>query len=257
MPALKDLIVSLLIRATQSVMNQLAQDAAPLLGQNRILVIAPHPDDETLGCGGLILQARELGRQVRIVIVSDGAQGSTASAQPTPNLVKTRQQEALCATSRLGIDANAVIFLNLPDGALSSCASELDLKLSEQISAFLPDLILSPYEKENHPDHRAIAESVNRLRKTHANTMECRWVEYPVWFWPRGAWRFLLNPNRSQLTKLGITHVKDKKKQALEAYQSQLPIQGQGGSATGYFKPLTFAANFLGQCEYYISRKIT
>lgn len=251
MPNAKDLIVSLLVRATQSVMNVFAQDAAPLLALNRVLVVAPHPDDETLGCGGFIAQACEQSRDIRIVIVSDGAQGAKASDMNIPDLAATRRREAIDATSRLGVAANAIAFLNLPDGHLPGLANELDQMLAEQIAAFAPDLLLSPYLEEKHPDHRAIAESLHRLRKR--NAFACDWAEYPVWFWPSGAWKYLCSPKKRKIRKVNIKSVLGKKKSALNAYRSQLPVSKEGESATGYFKPMTFSANFLGNNEYYIS----
>lgn len=253
---LKDHSIALLVRATQGIMNRQAEDAAPLLARNRFLVIAPHPDDETLGCGGLILQARERGHEVRIVIVSDGAQGAKAGKAPIPELADTRKKEAREAASRLGVGPTNLVFLDLPDGALADCASELDLKLAEHISAFAPDLILSPYLREKHPDHRAIAESVRRLRDQDSENRE--WIEYPVWFWPQGALSCLFSRSERdlRLLKLDLSSVRNKKKHALNAYKSQLPVESESSAATGYFKPKTFLASFLGQYEYYISRHL-
>lgn len=253
-PMLKDRLKSLLIRATQKIMNLLARDAAPLLlALDRILVMAPHPDDETLGCGGLILRARELGHHVRIVVVSDGSQGTKASSRPEANLVEERQKEAREAAARLGIEPDDIVFLNLPDGNLTALASNLDTKLAEQILNFEPHLVLSPYIKENHPDHRALAESAARLRKQDKANRE--WVEYPVWFWPQGAVQYLLPPPKTQecLLKLDISSVRLKKKHALAAYRSQLPITDENRAETNYFQPLTLTASFLGRYEYYIS----
>ncbi|MER2520111.1 MAG: PIG-L deacetylase family protein [Bdellovibrionales bacterium] len=250
MNATKDIIVSLLVKATQLLMSLHARDASPWLNHAPILIIAPHPDDETLGCGGFILRARQQGSEIRIVIVSDGAQGSKGNNIAASQLAVIRQQEALCATSQLGLKPHQVTFLNFPDGKLSSCAKALDEKLSEQIARLSPHIVMSPYLKENHPDHRAIAESIARLRQK--GNLKGLWVEYPVWFWPAGAWNFLLNPNASQLYKLEISGISAQKQAAMASYRSQLQIAKRKQTTTRCFRPRTLAANFLGKNEYYI-----
>src|SRR5580658_4941526 len=88
-----------------------------VLGDGGLVVIAPHPDDESLACGGLIAEARAQGRLVRVVIVSDGT-GShpTSKTYPRARLRELRENEAREAVAELGLDpGHEVVFLRLPD----------------------------------------------------------------------------------------------------------------------------------------------
>jgi LmbE family N-acetylglucosaminyl deacetylase len=93
---------------------------------DRLTIIAPHPDDETIALGGLIYRARQLNIPVSVIFMtngdssSDGAKNIQLSKGPLSmiELGKKRQQEALNALSVLGVDAKSVYFLGLPDGGL-------------------------------------------------------------------------------------------------------------------------------------------
>ena len=81
-----------------------------------LVVVAPHPDDESLGCGGLIAAATTDGIPVRIVVVSDGAGSHPNSVSyPPARLRHLRESETLTAAAELGVAADAVAFLGLPD----------------------------------------------------------------------------------------------------------------------------------------------
>jgi LmbE family N-acetylglucosaminyl deacetylase/glycosyltransferase involved in cell wall biosynthesis len=119
-------------------------EPAKLRGE-RLLVLAPHPDDEVIGCGGLVAQHLRERRTVRVVIATDGAQAGDAA---------TREEESRRGLARLG-EAD-VQFLRFPDRGLGEDAVAL---LREQLREFRPDLILVPSLGEIHPDHLALARS--------------------------------------------------------------------------------------------------
>ncbi|HLL52387.1 MAG TPA: PIG-L family deacetylase, partial [Myxococcaceae bacterium] len=81
------------------------------------MVFAPHPDDETLGCGGTILRKRRAGAEVRIAFLTDGA-ASHAHLVPREALRALREREALEAAGALGVEASRVCWLGFPDGEL-------------------------------------------------------------------------------------------------------------------------------------------
>ena len=119
-------------------------EPAQLRGE-RLLVLAPHPDDEAIGCGGLVaLHLREK-RVVRIVVATDGAQGGTA---------ERREQESRRGLSRLGGNAE-VEFLRFADRSFGNDAAP---RLREELLSFRPDLILVPSPIEIHPDHLALSQ---------------------------------------------------------------------------------------------------
>jgi LmbE family N-acetylglucosaminyl deacetylase/glycosyltransferase involved in cell wall biosynthesis len=118
-------------------------EAANLRGE-RLLVLAPHPDDEVIGCGGLIaLHLREK-RAVRIVVATDGAEAGSR---------ELREDETRRGVAHLGENA-AIAFLRHPDRALSDDAAE---NIREELLSFRPDLILVPSPVEIHPDHIALS----------------------------------------------------------------------------------------------------
>ena len=105
--------------------RQALPTSAPLAARERLLIFAPHPDDETLGAGGLIAQARKRGIPVRVIFFTNG-DGSRAAKfavelqqRRRVNFVQIaalRQKEALAAAKNLGVSEKDVVFLGYPDG---------------------------------------------------------------------------------------------------------------------------------------------
>ena len=116
-----------------------------LLRGERLLVLAPHPDDEVIGCGGVVAQHLREHRAVRIVIATDGAEGGSPEA---------REDESRRGIALLG--AAEVVFLGFSDRALGVDAAEL---IRAQLLDFRPDLVLVPSPVEIHPDHVALARA--------------------------------------------------------------------------------------------------
>ncbi len=116
---------------------------AERLGDGGLVVIAPHPDDESLACGGLIAEAHAEGRPVRVVIVSDGTGSHPASkTYPRARLRELRENEAREAVAELGLDpGREVVFLRLPDrfvpsdGPLAEKAIARIIKCVEEVGS--------------------------------------------------------------------------------------------------------------------------
>src|SRR5262245_57965281 len=81
---------------------------APQIGSAQVLLGSPHPDDEALFASGIIYQAKQLGKTVKVVLLTNGDCDA-------PGLAQARQQESITAMTRLGLAANDVIFLGYPD----------------------------------------------------------------------------------------------------------------------------------------------
>src|SRR3954467_1511348 len=113
----------------------------------RLLVLAPHPDDEVIGCGGLVALHLREGRPVHVVVATDGAQAGDATQ---------REAESRTALALLG-DAT-IEFLRFPDRKLSD-ARELDDWISAIFREWKPDLIAVPSPLEIHPDHIALSRA--------------------------------------------------------------------------------------------------
>ena len=129
-------------------------EPAQLRGE-RLLVLAPHPDDEVIGCGGLVALHLHEKRLVRVVVATDGAQGGPAAE---------RQQESRRALAHLGGDP-VIFFLGHPDRGLGD---DIEAELREVLLDFRPDLILVPSPIEIHPDHLALSHSFCSLVQADA-----------------------------------------------------------------------------------------
>ena len=155
---------------------------AERLGDGGLVVIAPHPDDESLACGGLIAEARAEGRPVRVVIVSDGTGSHPASkAYSRVRLRELRENEAREAVTELGLDPLDLVFLRLPDrfvpseGPLAEKATATIIGCVREVGAHA---LFVSWRHDPHCDHQAcyrIARAVQR------QTPDLKLYEYIVW----------------------------------------------------------------------------
>ena len=180
-----------------------------ILGDATPVVLAPHPDDEVLGCGALIAAAAAHGLRPRIIFTTDGAGSHPASREfAAPRLAETRQHEAICAAAILGVDLNDVHFLALPDTMAPHEGAGFDAaisRLANIIGKIGPVVILAPWSADPHCDHLATHRMATRL----AAISGARHVSYPVWGWtlagdheiddmPGAGWRFAVAPFHQQ-----------------------------------------------------------
>lgn len=128
----------------------------PLPEQAKIVMIAPHPDDETLGCGGTLALLRQKGCQVKVVIMTDGHQGDPLGYL-TQDIVDHRQKESRSALHILGIED--VVFLGYPDGRYQH-TSQVVSQLHQIIENYSPDWLLIPSLLDYHRDHVRISLSL-------------------------------------------------------------------------------------------------
>lgn len=150
-----------------------------LTGCPGLVVVAPHPDDETLGLGATAAQLIESGVEVQVVSVSDGgaAQPGASPSQRT-HLEAIRRDELLRATSILGI--SSVVSLGLPDGELTTHQDELTEVLTEILRGVAPGTwCAASWRGDGHPDH----EAVGRAAAAACAGTGVVLMEYPVWMW--------------------------------------------------------------------------
>src|SRR5665648_541600 len=121
----------------------------------KVMVFSPHPDDETIACGGYIAESVQRGAEVKIVLVTDGDKHG---------LKDLRYSEFKTATSVLGVPVNHLIFLNYPDGRLAQQnQTELEKAFQNQIDSYYPDIILYPHPSDKHPDHVTTSKIVEKI----------------------------------------------------------------------------------------------
>ena len=194
---------------------------ASLLGNaERLVVVAPHPDDEILACGGLLaMQAAQGGQgaQVLIVGLTDGEMSHAEVAGfDRAVLAAQRSAERIEGAHRLGVRRDAVVPLRLPDAALSAHADRL---LTQLQPLFRPtDLVISTWRLDGHPDHDACGRAVARA----CGAVGCGHLEALVWMWnwaspgdPRVPWHRIVRLPLSPPAQAAKQH-------ALAAHASQL-----------------------------------
>ena len=127
--------------------------ARGLPGGNRALVLAPHPDDETIMCGATLAAARRRGDAVRIVAVTSGA--ATGQGRSRDDVAATRRDELHKAAAVLGIDD--VVAWELPDRGLAAARAELAERIGAQLDEYAPTDVYVPFPNDAHEDHVATA----------------------------------------------------------------------------------------------------
>lgn len=209
----------------RSIQTVLSATSPPLiLTQQPIMVFAPHQDDETLGCGGLIALKQSVGAKVQVVFLTDG---SRSDAALDPQILATvRQQESLQALKILGVSPHQIHFLAQPDGGLQQLPDPARQALIAQIVQLLmlyqPQQVFVPHRQDRHyfGDHEATYALV-RAAIRQLDIMPTLY-QYPVWlFWQA---ILVLDLKLSELAgsvHLSIDRVLERKRQALACYRSQ------------------------------------
>jgi LmbE family N-acetylglucosaminyl deacetylase len=169
-----------------------ARELPQIGGGGRCLVLAPHQDDETLGCGGTIMARLDAGWSVEVAFATDGAGSHASPRTPARKLAEIREAEARAACATLGISPEHLHFLRFPDGALELHATALDAAVAELIATLDPVEILVCSSLDAHADHRALNASAHRVAGRSGRSI----LEYPVWIWTLRAWQ---SPRRSPL----------------------------------------------------------
>ncbi len=179
--------------------------------KNSLLVIAPHPDDESFGCGALIAQHPN----THIVVVTDGGASSPSANITAKELAAIRKEETLNAAKILGVESSHVLFLNYPDNAIRSQQEDIAKDLSALICKIKPTLITAPFHWDKHQDHRTISQAVQSI-ETNATRLY-----YPLWFWPKYALKLLWSNDSFKTYRLNAKHTLEIKEQAIRAHASQ------------------------------------
>jgi LmbE family N-acetylglucosaminyl deacetylase len=142
---------------------------------SRVLVLSPHPDDESIGCGGTLCQHVADGDEVRVVFLTSGEMGGHGTGPEDTRRV--REAEAVAATNVLGL--RAIEFWHAPDGRLRA-TSPLVARLAALLRSWKPDTVYTTHPGEAHPDHCAAPRLLRRaLAKARVGTPEV-WL-FEIW----------------------------------------------------------------------------
>lgn len=188
------------------------------------LVVAPHPDDESLGCGGLIALLADFGQHVHLLVMTDGAGSHPNSpSYPPDRLRKTRYRELQGAANVLGLSPDAMTFLNLPDRYVPD-ADSLDfsatvLRVCTVLCEIEPATIVVPWQRDYHCDHEASWQVIRAAAGQAGFTG--RWLEYQVWGPELGNADAQPRPGEMRTLELDVSDVLDRKRRAIAAHRSQ------------------------------------
>lgn len=145
--------------------------------RSRAVILAPHPDDETLGCGGLIAQLAGMMREIAVVAVSDGERSHPPSSPLAARLPLVRAAESAAALQCLGAGQAQVLRAHIPDGQIGQHRLELKAWLIAQLRH--TDILFAPWRLDGHPDHETVGEVAAELEQE----LGCKLVEVPIWGW--------------------------------------------------------------------------
>ncbi len=177
-------------------------------GDERVVVLAPHMDDEVIGCGGTLARHVARGADVTVIFLTDGRMGGMASAEDQAqglSMSTIRKREAQQALAVLGI--RKIEFLDAQDGHLGADPGT-SARLRELLLRIRPQLVYLPFFLEQHPDHEAASPLLGAA--VQGTNLEFRCMSYEVWT--------PLFPN----CFVRIDATLDLKRRALEQYRSQL-----------------------------------
>ena len=186
------------------------------------VVVAPHPDDETLGCGGVIALLRQRAIPVHILVVSDGARSHPHSQlYPADRLSLLREQETCAAVQVLGLPTAAVTFLRWPDTAVPHPGDQDFSTAVDQCYRYLlrhsPTLVFVPWQHDWHCDHRATWKITQHALSQLSSPP--RQLIYSIWGSPSAGLPAL--PAGEMGWRLDIRAVEAVKRRAANTHRSQ------------------------------------
>ncbi len=187
-----------------------------------VLVVAPHPDDECAGTGGLLAFCAQADVPAKVVVVTDGGVSHPNSRSwHRARIAACREAETRTALSILGL-SEPPVFLGLPDADTPNITDPAHRAAVTMLRGLIeqcrPGLVLTTWRREPHCDHRYAYRLAHEATRATAS----RLAEYFVWTKINGAAGDQPLPGEAETVVLDIDSVRERKRQALLAYESQL-----------------------------------
>jgi LmbE family N-acetylglucosaminyl deacetylase len=221
------------------------------LTEKPVVILSPHPDDESLGTGGLIALARRHLQDVTVISLTDGSGSHPNSrAYPRDQLVHTRRSELAQAARILGLAPDRIVELGLRDTKAPKSGPEFARsaeRVGHIVAASGADTLFVTWEHDPHCDHEAAACLAKEIRRCHPGLK--LWA-YPVWGWHIPADQPVSAPVPAGI-RLAIDEVLPQKRAAIAAHVSQLTNLIED-DPDGFRFTETQLAPFLRQFEHYI-----
>lgn len=201
------------------------------------LFIAPHPDDETFGCGGMIALKCRMGVKVAVAFLTDGEASHAECCKTPPEMIgRARRDVALEVCAGLGVHHEDIYWLGLPDGGIPHVNgigfSEARLRLTELIDRLSPGQIFAPHPHDAWPDHEVASKLVFQSLRQSKNGAAAELIYYFVWVWHNLHLRVLPTVICDRLEWVDIKEVMSLKLKASSIYmertmtECKIPIAG-------------------------------
>ncbi|MBB2900524.1 LmbE family N-acetylglucosaminyl deacetylase/SAM-dependent methyltransferase [Kineococcus radiotolerans] len=223
------------------------RDVPPLAwdGVAHVLVVAAHPDDETLGAGGLLATAAARGLPVDVLVLTDGEASHPDSPTTTPErLAAVRAAEVTRAVADL-VPGAALHRRGLPDGTLTDAADDVRRAVADLVRP--GTLVVSPWSGDAHPDH----DTAGRVSADVARAAGVRCLQYPVWAWHWSHPGDHRVPWVSGVRLVLDGAVRGRKRNALDRHVSQTrPLSPQPGDEV--LLPAAVTAHFERDEEFFL-----
>ena len=217
----------------------------------KTLIVAPHPDDESLGCGGAIALLRSFCVEVEVLTLSDGTLSHPNSVKfPAEKLRDLRENEMLDALEILGVDKENITFFRYKDRSVPDKNSfETVTQCAKYLALTKPQTILVPWRRDPHPDHRAAYSLVKAANES------AKIIEYPIWLWEIAESGDAPTFDEIDAFRLDISSVALQKQRAINAHQSQT-TDLIDDDPHGFRLSPEILANFGENWEVYLEEKL-
>lgn len=224
------------LRTRRRHIRKVARDDTEAVSHRSALILAPHPDDETLGCGAVILRKVAAGTPVTVVVVADGRHSHRSDYLTPEEVGALRHAEMVEVGRRLGLPAQSLRQLGFEDRHLTEREDELVDVVGDLITELDPDEVYATGAFEPHADHSALGRATRRALARQERPPLL--MEYPIWMWSQmydggvnAPWRTQLATVRAALELLLLRRTPAKvraaefvasKLYALDGHASQL-----------------------------------
>lgn len=183
---------------------------------HRLVVVSAHPDDESLGVGGLITTAHRAGIDVYVVLLTAGEASHPPGREVTRHALATERLAEMDRAVELLAPGTPVVFLGAPDGGAADVEDQMVVALGDIVGDGEGTLLVAPWRHDGHPDHEAAGRAAAEVARSSGACL----VEYPLVMWR------LSEPDDApweQMVRLDLApEVRETKLAAIRAHASQL-----------------------------------
>jgi LmbE family N-acetylglucosaminyl deacetylase len=226
--------------------NSIARKGADVTGdwaRRSALVLAPHPDDETLGCAVTVMRKLESGAAIHVIVITDGA--TWPPDHPQAENIAVRHAELLASAKVLGLSEDSLTHLDFPETQLDTAGDALVDAVADAVRAHRPDDVLVTSEADPHADHAALGAATRRaLAGTGASVLA-----YPIWQWTRPrSWTRTMAAASPAVT-VSTDGYLPRKTTAMSVFHSQMSAAAGGDQKEGLTPG--FLSHFAGDVEMF------